>query len=545
VSPEQGARLELDDYVRTVMRQVEEDLKTKLEWYGVSHHNTDNAHAHVVLRGMDDSGKPLLISREYLSHGLRNVAEREASVRLGMREPEDLDRGIEKMLFEERFTWIDKQLVKERDLSGEGIVRVLPISPEAREFAKKARLNKLKRLAFLESKGLCHEERTGVWKVAVKLEEILRELGERRAVERLVAPSLAGREELKQDLLIHKESAEFGPKEVLGTVVAKNLIDELQDKRFILVSGSDGRNHFIPLGRLSESVGFECRVGQVVRVVGQKATKTRAEEVIHRYLGQREGDFSLERFKDHLEREIGEGRWALPAGLSLEEYLGRFATRCAALERAGLIEPLGAGSEWKIPRDVIERARDLDSVTDKRLKVSVIPESYRSVREEIRLDGASWLDRIVAEGHVALRAAGAFGLEVSRALKERAEILESRGQSQTIELYKELLADDEEKLKAKLTKEFSRHYATLIPNKESEGELLKYDLLSDGYRMVVGLEDGSLVTRAVPTREERMEVGTRVRISLIQDRERGTSSLKLTKISGDSRSKERSKTFKR
>lgn len=545
ISPEQGARLELDDYVRNVMRQVEEDLKTKLEWYGVSHHNTDNAHAHVVLRGMDDKGNPLLISREYLSHGLRNVAEREASVRLGMRQPEDLDRGIEKMLFEERFTWIDKQLVKERDLSGEGIVRVLPLSPDAREFAKKARLSKLKRLAFLESKGLCHEERTGVWKIEDKLEEVLRELGQRRSIERLVAPSLMGREELKQDLLIYKESAEFGPKEIVGTVLAKNLIDELQDKKFILVSGADGRNHFIPLGRLSESAGFECRVGQVVRVVGQKATKTRAEEVIHRYLGQREGNFSLELFRGYLEKEIEAGRWALPTGLSLDEYLSRFATRCVALERAGVIEPLGATSEWRVPQDVVERAKGLDKVSRKRLRFSVIPESYRTVREEIGVEGASWLDRIIAEGHMAQKATGAFGLEVSRALKERGEILKGRGQSQSRELYEQLLVQEEKNLKARLTKKLSRRYTTLVPNRELEGELLQYDLLGDGYRMVIGLEDASFVTRAVPTREERMEVGTRVSISLIQDRERGTSSLKLTKIGGDSRSKERSKTFKR
>lgn len=37
----------------------------------VDHWNTDNPHTHIVLRGRDGSGKNLIISRDYISQGMR------------------------------------------------------------------------------------------------------------------------------------------------------------------------------------------------------------------------------------------------------------------------------------------------------------------------------------------------------------------------------------------------------------------------------------------------------------------------------------------
>lgn len=525
ISPEQGARLELEDYVRTLMRQVEGDLKTNLEWYGVCHHNTDNAHAHVVVRGVDQAGAPLIVSRQYLSHGMRQVAEREASVRLGMRGQEELDQGLAKLITEERFTWLDRELVRERDRSGDrGVVRVLPIGPDAREFERKARLNKLRRLAFLESKGLCKEERTGVWKIDDRLQEILKELGERRAVETLVKPLLAGREESKQDLLIHKESEVFGPKELLGTVIAKELVDELHDKKFLLLSGSDGRNHFIPLGPFSEARGFECRVGQVVKVIGQQATPVRAEEVIVRYLQGQGGEFWIERFSKHVEHEVALKRWPLPAGLTVDEYVGRFVSRCASLHQAGLIEPIGVGG-WRIPKDIVEQAKRFDAAIGKKLKVSVLPESFRSITDEIQIKGASWLDKIFAStGRLAISSAtGAFGLEVSRAIKERQKVLHKRGLTLTKDTYLELLRGDEQAFIKLLEKRFMCGHRSVRPKEEVLGAIVKYELLGNGHYMVVKTDAGFLTTRLVSKREERLEVGTQVTLTWVDVKDNGKS----------------------
>lgn len=540
ISPEQGARLDLEDYVRTVMREVEGDLKTNLDWYGVCHHNTDNAHAHVVVRGVDGVGAPLIVSRQYLSHGMRHVAEREASVRLGMRGQEELDQGVAKLVTQERFTWLDKELVKERNRSGEGgFVRVLPLNPDAREFERKARLNKLRRLAFLESKGLCREERTGVWRVDDRLEQVLKELGERRGIERLIAPLVAGREEAKQDLLIHKESEEFGPRELLGTVIGKDLIDELHDKKFILVSGSDGRNHFIPLGPFSEAVGFECRVGQVVKIVAQQATPVRAEEVIHRYLQGKAGEFWIERFAKYVEGEVAKNRWPLPAGLSVDEYVSRFASRCDSLHRAGLIEPLGEGG-WRIPKDVVNKALELDAAIGKRLKIAVLPESHRPLKDEVTAKGVSWLDRLFGARETGFSGAtGAFGLEVSRAVRERQKVLERRGVACTKDTYRELLQRDERVFLKLVEKQLGRRYRAVLPGEELSGEVVKYELLGDGYHMVVSTDAGFFTTRQVSKREERLEVGTEVTLSWVEGRVKGQGLVRAKKRSREQTDKTR------
>jgi type IV secretory pathway VirD2 relaxase len=516
ISPEQGAKLELEDYVRTVMASVEADLKTRLEWYGVCHHNTDNAHAHVVLRGVDDTGEPLVISREYLSHGVRHVAEREASVRLGMRGPEEVSRDIGQMLSAERFTFIDRELVKEQERSRAAEVSIEPLGPDSREFIKKARLHKLQRLAFLESKGLSREVRAGVWKVDANLEGVLRELAQRRTVEKLVAPYLANREEAKQDLHIHKESEQFGPQELVGTVLAKALLDELHDKRFLLLSGADGRNHFIPLGAFSEVAGFECQVGQVVRVVEQKPTLVRAEEVILRYLGEKGGEFLVDRFRGHVGTEVVNGRWELPSGVTVDEYVERFVARCESLHKAGLIEALGQGG-WKIPSDVVQKARTFDATVNKKLKVSVEPESFRLLSDETRTRGASWLDRIVTENRSIRRSMGTFGRELTRALKARRDLLQERGISfNSKDTYHELLKKEEQEMLARVSKQHRRGAQTLVEGTQVRGTVVGYELLGDGYRMVVGADDGSFVARRVGRREARVQVGEQVTLSVLR-----------------------------
>lgn len=515
ISPEQGARLDLEDYVRSVMKEVGSDLKTNLEWYGVCHHNTDNAHAHVVLGGRDEGGNPLIISRDYLSHGMRHVAEREASLRLGERRQEEMERGLAGLAVSERYTFLDRELLREQSRSVEGVVRVVPLGPSARETAHTARINKLRRLAFLESKGLAREERAGVWRVERDMEGVLRELGYRRKVEGIVAPLLVGRDEAKQDLLIHKEGEAFKPGEIMGTVLAKDLIDELHEKRFLLVSGDDGRNHFIPLGSLSEPSGFECRPGQVVRVSAQKPSEVRAEEVILRHLGKKGGALHLTKFSAHVRSELERGTWSLPAGVQLEEYMGRFVSRLRSLERWGVVISGGEGV-WKIPSEVVERAQRVEALVNKKLKVSVKVEAHQSLTQEATRTGASWLDRIVARNERrALAASGAFGLAVRRAIQAREEALAQRGISFTKDTYAALLRQEERELLVRLREQHGGSPRALKEGEEVAGVVLGYELLGDGYRMVVSTEDG-FVTRPLAHREERMAPKSEVTVARVR-----------------------------
>src|SRR5690606_19463150 len=57
VSPEDAAELtDLREYTRDLVRQMEADLGTRLDWVAVDHWNTDNPHVHLLVRGVTDTG---------------------------------------------------------------------------------------------------------------------------------------------------------------------------------------------------------------------------------------------------------------------------------------------------------------------------------------------------------------------------------------------------------------------------------------------------------------------------------------------------------
>ena len=84
VSPEDAAEMtDLRAFTRDLARQMEADLGTRLDWIAVDHWNTDNPHVHLLVRGVDETGQDLVISRDYISRGLRSRAEELVSIELG------------------------------------------------------------------------------------------------------------------------------------------------------------------------------------------------------------------------------------------------------------------------------------------------------------------------------------------------------------------------------------------------------------------------------------------------------------------------------
>jgi type IV secretory pathway VirD2 relaxase len=73
VAPEDSVEMgDLRGFARDLMRQLESDLGTQLDWVAVDHHNTCHPHTHVIVRGITDDGKILNISGDYIAHGIRH-----------------------------------------------------------------------------------------------------------------------------------------------------------------------------------------------------------------------------------------------------------------------------------------------------------------------------------------------------------------------------------------------------------------------------------------------------------------------------------------
>ncbi|MGE3537839.1 MAG: hypothetical protein AB7N91_10455 [Candidatus Tectimicrobiota bacterium] len=85
VSAEDGAALDLTHFTRSLMAQVEDDLGTRLDWVAVNHYDTDHPHTHVLVRGTDADGQPLMIQPHYIAQGFRHRAQESATHALGPR----------------------------------------------------------------------------------------------------------------------------------------------------------------------------------------------------------------------------------------------------------------------------------------------------------------------------------------------------------------------------------------------------------------------------------------------------------------------------
>ena len=84
VSAEDG--VELSDpraITRELMRQMEADLGTKLDWIAVDHNNTGHPHTHIIVRGVTDDGKTLNVAGDYIAHSIRQRASEVVTRELG------------------------------------------------------------------------------------------------------------------------------------------------------------------------------------------------------------------------------------------------------------------------------------------------------------------------------------------------------------------------------------------------------------------------------------------------------------------------------
>ena len=70
VSPENADDLDLDEFTRKLVNQMESDLDRKIDWGAVNHYNTDNPHVHIIVRGVDSDGNELRRRLEFADLGI-------------------------------------------------------------------------------------------------------------------------------------------------------------------------------------------------------------------------------------------------------------------------------------------------------------------------------------------------------------------------------------------------------------------------------------------------------------------------------------------
>lgn len=406
VSPEDAAALDdLRTYTRHLMIRVEADLGTRLDWVAVDHWNTDNPHTHVVLRGKDDGGRDLIVSRDYIAEGMRLRACELATEWLGPRSKLEIQQVRQREVDQERWTGLDRTL--QREAAAHGVVRVEHFADPRLQSQRQLLMGRLQRLQRMD---LATEREPGIWVVHSNAESILRMMGERDDIIRTMQQAMRGEQ---------REMTVFQPARnnstTIGRVIGKGLADELYERGYLIVDAVDGKAHYVALP--SHSALEQYPNGAIVEVKGSGGVRTSDRNIAALAVN------GLYRTEYHL--AVAQSQQAPD-----RDAVGVVAThvrRLETLRRAGIVQRVADGV-WRIPDDLLERGRQYDV---QRLEggTAVQLKSYLPIDCQTRVIGATWLDQQLINGGEGLSPVG-FGAEVKEALRQRAEFLVEAGLAQ-------------------------------------------------------------------------------------------------------------------
>ena len=404
VSAEDGAEYDdLKPFVCRLMAQMEQDLGTKLEWVAADHFNTGHPHTHVVLRGVDDRARDLVIAREYLSYGMRERACEIATRDLGPRSDLDIENNLRREVDQERLTSLDRDLL--RDASADGSVRAIGRNA----FSQSLRAGRLQKLGRL---GLAEETAPGQWRLAQDLKTILQRMGERGDIIKTMHHAL------RQQATPHHvaDYAIYDPSDantmrLVGKIVARDLSDELHDRHYLIVDGIDGRSHYVEIGQAD--LGAPVPEGGIVAISPNRPQPKSIDATVAKIAATNDGRYSAQL---HREFEPGAG----------EEFIARHIRRLEALRRADNIAERDASGVWTIIPDHLERIASYEGRRVRAVPVLMEALSAQPLEKLIEADAVTVLDaELVSANPLSLRQSG-FGKELSDALSRRRQWLISQ-----------------------------------------------------------------------------------------------------------------------
>ena len=243
ISPEFGERMDLRKHAADLIKQMEKDLGTKLEWVAIDHHNTDNPHLHLLVRGRDDKGQKLVISPDYIQAGVRRRSQELATQELGYRTERDAGIALERQVAQHRYTGLDRALEGRLEKTGgREITFELPDSKPLRDDAYMKRLSEIRRCQELEKLGLATKTGAMTWMIDPELQKKLREVAVVKGREQIVAKN---RRNLSDPTLPIAHTDLKAPGDaVAGRLVGVGL-DPESEREYMLIEGFDGRAHFV------------------------------------------------------------------------------------------------------------------------------------------------------------------------------------------------------------------------------------------------------------------------------------------------------------
>jgi type IV secretory pathway VirD2 relaxase len=429
ISPENGAALNLRAYTAEVVTELERELGTRLQWLAAEHHNTDQSHVHLVLRGVDERGKALRLERSFIKSRVRELAERVATRNLGLVPQRQVALRREANVRAMRFTYLDRYLLRDADASLEISFGRPDIG--SRTGGKSLRTLTQERLAFLSELGLAERRGTARWRLNAELESTLVGLGRRvedgKNLFRVLGQRALGR---SAQLLTDDALAKLPGKVLIGTVLYRGPYRDLSDRTELIVESDFGNLYRVALGTFSESPHGLSRVGDYVAISPPGGNS--ADLVLARLAAgaRSRGKLTVSR-RDVESYALNRGNLGtLPYGATPSTYTERILTRLSSLRELGVVQEVRS-EEWAIPDNLVTAAREARrrSGREQYRHLSVTKGTALSLEEQVKAAGYTWLDQLLtklsheSEREAIVRPDGALGL----ALRQRAHELTQRG----------------------------------------------------------------------------------------------------------------------
>ena len=372
VSPEDGTVLgDLKATTRQLMKQMEQDVGTPLDWVAVDHYNTGHPHTHVIVRGRGADGTDLIIAPDYLIKGLRGRAQQVVTETLGPRRDMDIANAARREVGQDRFTGLDRDLSA---LAQGGEVSILGAGGSAERFRQALQRQ---RLRHLEGLHLAEKTKQTTWRLRPGWEKALQAMGRRGDIIRSLSAGLSPEHASREVRFLEERGLDRAP--FAGVVLSQGPVDELRDTRFLIVEDMKGAAWYVPARNLGP--GEMPPKGAIVEVGARRAEARKADHVIAGIAERSGGHYS-----DALHLA------ADPASSSA--YRLAHKRRLEALRRSGIADRRSDGV-WDIPHDYLARAAAFEATKG---DVSVRVRSWMALESQVNARALTWLDGVDAAG---------------------------------------------------------------------------------------------------------------------------------------------------
>ena len=410
VSPEDSAKMQdLTASTRDLVSQLETDLGTKLDWVAANHYDTGQPHTHLIVRGVREDGRDLVIARDYISRRLRERAQALVEAELGPVSQMEGRMRLAATVVARSYTPLDRSLSSQIE---KGIVDVGgPVQP-GRVWHRQLQVRRLKTLAKM---GLAERLGSGRWAVEPDFADTLQKMGERCDIIKALHRRVGGIEGRDPDWSVEglvTERNRFDPNRV-GAIPVTGVVrhygrqDDTRSGGFVVIDSEAGTSLF---AKVADDDVFETlKNGQVVTLAPHSREPKKIDRSIVAFAGARGGLYS-------------EAAHVLEGDRVSQEYALAQVRRLEALRRQGVVARQADGT-WRVPTDYLDRVADYEVQRTRNLPASLTRTSRLTLRQMETARAVTWLDRKLAENGVGSSNAKPLG----RALGHRVDALKSMG----------------------------------------------------------------------------------------------------------------------